>query len=116
MFGEKLMGYSSPLEKGNHPELDMSPELNEEGHALYMSLVGQSQWLILLGCFDLACAIMTMSHFRAALREGHMKCQCKCNCASAKIENGVRATVRVLSMHTQPGECREKEPKAHATV
>ena len=34
LFGEKPMGYSSPLEKGDHPELDMSPELNEEGHAL----------------------------------------------------------------------------------
>ena len=46
LFGEKPTGYSSPLEKGDHPELDMSPELNEEGHAIYMSLVGQSQWLI----------------------------------------------------------------------
>ena len=42
LFGEKPTGYSSPLEKGDHPELDMSPELNKEGHALYMSLVGQS--------------------------------------------------------------------------
>ena len=31
LFGEKPTGYSSPLEKGDHPELDMSPELNEEG-------------------------------------------------------------------------------------
>ena len=51
----------------------MSPKLNEEGCAIYMSLVRQSQWLISLGCFDIACAIMTMSRFRAALREGHMK-------------------------------------------
>ena len=51
----------------------MSPELNEEGRAIYMSLVGQSQWLISLGRFDIACAIMTMSRFRAAPREGHMK-------------------------------------------
>ena len=26
LFGEKLTGYSSPLETGDHPELDMSPE------------------------------------------------------------------------------------------
>ena len=62
-----------PLEKGDHPELDMSPELNEEGHAIYMSLVRQSQWPISLGRFDIACTIMTMSRFRAAPREGHMK-------------------------------------------
>ena len=51
----------------------MSPELNEEGCVIYMSLVEQSQWLISLGCFDIACAIMTMSRLRVALREGHMK-------------------------------------------
>ena len=45
--------------KGDH-QLDMSPELNDECCALYMSLVGQSQWLISLGCFDITCAIMTM--------------------------------------------------------
>ena len=73
LFGEKPTGYSSPLEKGDHHELDMSPELNEDGRALYMSLVGQSEWLISLGRFDIACAIMTMSCFRASLHEGHMK-------------------------------------------
>ena len=51
----------------------MSPELNEEGRAIYMSLVRQSPWLISLGCFDIACAIMTMSRFRAAPCKGHMK-------------------------------------------
>ena len=73
LFGVKPTGYSSPLEKGDHPELDMGPELNEEGRALYLSLVGQSQWLISLGRFDIACAIMTMSRFCAALRKGHIK-------------------------------------------
>ena len=73
LFGEKPTGYSSPQEKGDHLELDMSPELNEDGRAIYMPLVGQSQWLISLGCFDIACAIMMMSRFRAAPREGHMK-------------------------------------------
>ena len=51
----------------------MSPELNQEGCAIDMLLVGQSQWLISLGRFDIACTIMTMSRFRAAPREGHMK-------------------------------------------
>ena len=39
LFGKKPMGYSSRLEKGDHPELDMSPELNEEGHVLRMLMV-----------------------------------------------------------------------------
>ena len=73
VFGEKPTGYSSPLEKGDHPELDLSPELDDNGRALYMSLVGQCQWLISLGRFDISCALMTLSRFRAAPREGHMK-------------------------------------------
>ena len=72
LFGKKPIGYTSPLEKGDHPEVDMSPELNGEGRAIYMSLVRQSQWLISLGRLDIACAIMTMSRFQAAPREGHM--------------------------------------------
>jgi hypothetical protein len=73
LFGEKPKGYSSPLEKNDHPELDISPEMNDDGRAKYMSLIGQCQWLISLGRFDISCAIMTMSRFRAAPREGHMK-------------------------------------------
>ena len=73
LFGEKPMGYSSPLEKGDHLELDMSPELNEEGRAIYMSLVRQNQWLISLGCFDIACAIMTMSRFSGTARRAYEK-------------------------------------------
>ena len=69
----KSYGLLLTVEKGDHPELDMSLELNEEGHAIYMSLVRQSQWLISLGQFDIPCAIMMMSHLRAALHEGHMK-------------------------------------------
>ena len=65
--------HSSPREKGDHPELDMSPELSEDSRKSILSLVGQSQWLTSLGRFDIACTIMTMSHFCAVLREGHMK-------------------------------------------
>ena len=73
LFGEKPKSYTSPLEKNDHPELDLSPEIDDDGRAKYMSLIGQSQWLISLGRFDISCAIMTMSRFRAAPREGHMK-------------------------------------------
>ena len=73
LFGEKPKGYSSPLEKNDHPELDLSPEMDDDGRAKYMSLIGQCQWLISLGRFDVSTAIMTMSRFRAAPREGHMK-------------------------------------------
>ena len=45
LFGEKPKGFSSPLEKGDHPELDLSPEMDDDGRAKYMSLIGQCQWL-----------------------------------------------------------------------
>jgi hypothetical protein len=62
----------SPLEKGDHPELDDSPLLDGDGMAKYQSLIGTLQWTITLGRFDIATAVMTMSGFRAAPREGHL--------------------------------------------
>ena len=73
LFGEQPKGFTAPLEKNDHPELDMSPEMDDKGRSIYMSLVGQCQWLITLGRFDIATAIMTLSRFRAAPREGHLK-------------------------------------------
>ena len=73
MFGEEpSKKYHSPLEKGDHPELDDSPELDDDLRTKYLSLIGQCQWLISLGRFDTATAVMTMSRFRAAPREGHL--------------------------------------------
>ena len=73
LFGEKPKEYSSPLEKGDHPELDTSDELDHDGITKYQSLIGALQWLITLGRFDIATAVMTMSRFRAAPRQGHME-------------------------------------------
>jgi hypothetical protein len=71
--GEKLFLYSSPLEKGDHPELDTSTELGEEDISKYQSMIGALQWSISLGRFDIATAVMTMARFRAAPRVGHLK-------------------------------------------
>jgi hypothetical protein len=58
--------------KGDHPEIDDSEFLEEEGIQQYQSLIGQLQWAILLGRFDIAVAIMTISAFRSAPRKGHL--------------------------------------------
>lgn len=77
-FGKKAStNVLSPLEHGDHPELDDSDLLDEEGIQLYQSLVGSLQWAISLGCFDIACAVMTMSCFRAAPQQGHLFCLCR---------------------------------------
>ena len=65
MFGEKPSAKMySPLEKGDHPELDNSELLDAEGIQQYQSLIGSLQWAISLGRFDIATAVMSMSSFR----------------------------------------------------
>jgi hypothetical protein len=74
MFGSKpKTNVSSPLEKGDHPEIDTSDFLDAAGIQQYQSLIGQLQWAISLGRFDTTTAIMTLSSFRAAPRVGHLE-------------------------------------------
>ena len=72
LFGEKPKEYTSPMEKGDHPEVDVTPELDSEGITIYQSLIGCLQWLVTNGRFDVAQAVMVLSRFRAAPREGHL--------------------------------------------
>jgi hypothetical protein len=74
MFGvAPKQNIQSPLEKGDHSELDESPLLDEDGIRKYQSLIGTLQWTISLGIFHIATAVMTMSSFRVARREGHLE-------------------------------------------
>ena len=63
----------SPLEHGDHPELDESELLDEEGIEKCQLLIGSQQWAISLGGFDMTCVAMTMSSFRAAPCIGHLE-------------------------------------------
>ena len=73
MFGKKSnVKVYSPLEKGDHPELDKSELLDRKGIEQYQSLLGSLQWAISLGCFDIAIAVMSMSSFHAAPSLGHL--------------------------------------------
>ena len=65
--------YSSPLEPGDHPELDDTELLDEDGIRQYQSLIGSLQWAISLGRFDISTAVMTLSGFRSAPRKGHLE-------------------------------------------
>ena len=73
IFGTNPKQASSPLVKGDHPELDTSPLLDLEKIKIYQSLIGGLQWSIQIGRFDVGTATMTMSRFRAAPREGHLE-------------------------------------------
>ena len=65
-------GYKTPLDKNDHPELDTSEILEGDMAAKYLTMVGQLQWLVSQGRFDLHAQVATMSRFRAAPREGNM--------------------------------------------
>ena len=74
MFGEKpKTRCKSPLEKDDHPETDISDLLDVEGIQQYQSLIGSLQWTVSLRCYNIMCAIMTMSSFCAAPRVGHLE-------------------------------------------
>ena len=70
---EPSKGLKTPLEKNDHPELDTSEIL--EGHEVnhYLTMVGQLQWLITLGRFDIQAQVITMSRFQAQPRKGHLE-------------------------------------------
>ena len=61
---DKTNNIKSPLEKNDHPELDNSELLDAKGIQKYMSMVGQLQWAVSLGRYDILVHVMTMSKFR----------------------------------------------------
>jgi hypothetical protein len=64
MFGEKPnTKVHSLLEQGDHPELDTSELLDQNGVLHFQLLIGSLQWAILLGRFDIATAVMSLSSF-----------------------------------------------------
>ena len=65
--------HRSPLQKSDHPELDTTPFLDEEGKEIYQSLIGCGQWNISIGRFDRQSAFMSMSKYCTAPREGHLE-------------------------------------------
>jgi hypothetical protein len=72
-FGMKPNEFASPLEKGDHPELDTSELCTTEQGAQYQSMIGSLQWIITIGRFNIHTAVMTMSGFRIAPRIGHLE-------------------------------------------
>jgi hypothetical protein len=56
IFGALPKEWTSPIDKDNHPELDTSEELSNEGIQHYQSLIGAFQWAVSLGRYDIHCA------------------------------------------------------------
>ena len=71
MFKEKPRKFRPPLEGGDHPE-PHTPELCDEHQTnQFQTLIGQLQWLISPGHFDVAVHVMSLSRFRTQPRKGN---------------------------------------------
>jgi Reverse transcriptase (RNA-dependent DNA polymerase) len=69
MFGElPRQSYTSPLEKGDHPEVDTSDYLDANDIQQYQLMIGALQWMVTISRFDILNAVMTISGFRDAPR------------------------------------------------
>ena len=72
MFGELPRKRETPLPPNDHPEMDTSELLEDDGVEKHPSLTGQWQWAVSLGGWDIQMAVMTMSGFQVAPRSGHL--------------------------------------------
>ncbi len=75
IFGSKPKQYViSPLEKGDHPEQDMSEELDADGIKDNQLLISAPHWSVSsLGRIDITTAVMTISGFRVVPRKGYLE-------------------------------------------
>jgi hypothetical protein len=64
---------TSPLEKGEFPEVDTSDLLDKKCIQTYQSMIGELQWTVTIGRFDIIMAEMTMSGFWVAPIQGHLQ-------------------------------------------
>jgi hypothetical protein len=113
LFGEEPRKASSPLFKGDHPELETSDLLDEELTQVYQSLIGALQWVIQIGRFDVGTAVMSLSRFRAAPRVGHLDRVKRIYGYLSKMRNGV---VRIRTDAPDFSQFPEKVHDWHYTV
>jgi hypothetical protein len=72
-YGEKPKERFQPLDSDDHPEVDTSELLSEEGITQYQSLIGELQWAVALGRFEIFAALISLSRFRVSPRIGHLE-------------------------------------------
>jgi hypothetical protein len=69
-----LKHYGSPLEPGDHPEMDETEFLTGNNISQHQMLVGSAQWAVTrLGRYNIQFAVNCMARFGCAPRDGHMK-------------------------------------------
>jgi hypothetical protein len=66
---------TTTLANDYRPELDQSPELNEEDQNYYQGLIGVLRWLCELGRIDILVAISLMSRYLVSSGRNHLHVQ-----------------------------------------
>jgi hypothetical protein len=64
---------STPLSSGYRPELDVSPELDDQHANYYQGLIGVLRWMCELDRIDLLMPVSLMSRYLTTPREGHLR-------------------------------------------
>ena len=72
LFDIKLKNYISPMEIGDHPDMDESELLDQEQIAQYKMLIGSVQWVVTLGQYYVQYATNIMARFAQHPIEGHI--------------------------------------------
>ena len=63
---------STPMASNYEPELDGTPELNQDDHTYYQELIGVLRLATELGRVDILFEVSLLSQYQACPREGHM--------------------------------------------
>ena len=71
--GTPIKRQSTPLSPGDHPELDTSEFLDDNGHQHYQMLIGMLNWTVGIGRFDIAHATSSLARFSSCPRKAHLE-------------------------------------------
>lgn len=73
LFQSEFRKYKTPMSEEYHPEIDESPLLDASDISVYRGLIGSANWMITLGRFDIAYAVVSLARYSPAPRKGHME-------------------------------------------
>ena len=79
---------ATPLLKNDHPQDNDTKELGPKHLGLYQLMIGEFQWLVTLGRFDIHAAATILSCFLSTGRVGHLKSAQRMYCYLWKHKNG----------------------------
>ena len=71
--GESLLQVKSCFDKNDHPELENSELASNDLITKFMCMIGQLQWAVTLGRYDILAHVMSMSRFRLVPKVGHIE-------------------------------------------